>query len=251
MKVLPTLEPSFYLAGPQYSSDIFMRRATPSSIRHHPYARPSTASSVTSYNGSSYSSKSESPLPPMQHREVESYNNTKHYIAPIQPVIGAYSVAPIQQQQQQQQPIVRRESPTMVPISSSVTTQIHPQKNTTVYKEVQIHSFKSGIPAPIKTTSSSCAQHRTSPPVPASPTSPTSPTRKGIWTVEEHQAFLDGYEVYGNDWKRVSEEFVPTRSRSQLASHAQKYFSKMKKVRNLSENEKHTVIQKTRSLFTV
>ena len=75
--------------------------------------------------------------------------------------------------------------------------------------------------------------------------------RKGIWLYEEHEQFLKGYAKYGNDWKKVSEEFVPTRSRAQLASHAQKYFSKVKKVRELSATEKQSVVKKTRSLFCV
>jgi len=72
---------------------------------------------------------------------------------------------------------------------------------------------------------------------------------KGMWTLEEHEQFLLGYSMYGNDWKRISNEFVKTRSRSQLASHAQKYFCKQKRVDHMNDHEKLSMESKTRSLF--
>ncbi|KAJ0964208.1 hypothetical protein J5N97_029330 [Dioscorea zingiberensis] len=50
--------------------------------------------------------------------------------------------------------------------------------------------------------------------------------KKGTpWTAEEHLSFLIGMEKLGKgDWKGISKNFVRTRTASQIASHAQKYF---------------------------
>lgn len=45
------------------------------------------------------------------------------------------------------------------------------------------------------------------------------------WTVEEHVTFLEGLKKLGKgDWRGISKNFVPTRTPTQVASHAQKYF---------------------------
>nr|GMD36130.1 transcription factor SRM1 [Ipomoea batatas] len=53
--------------------------------------------------------------------------------------------------------------------------------------------------------------------------------RKGIpWTEEEHRFFLLGLEKYGKgDWRSISRNFVVTRTPTQVASHAQKYFIRL------------------------
>ncbi|XWS26717.1 hypothetical protein CRYUN_Cryun26dG0054300 [Craigia yunnanensis] len=54
-----------------------------------------------------------------------------------------------------------------------------------------------------------------------------SPERKkGVpWTEEEHRTFLLGLEKLGKgDWRGISRNFVTTRTPTQVASHAQKYF---------------------------
>ncbi|PIA59287.1 hypothetical protein AQUCO_00400289v1 [Aquilegia coerulea] len=50
--------------------------------------------------------------------------------------------------------------------------------------------------------------------------------KKGVpWTEEEHKLFLLGLKKYGKgDWRNISRKFVITRTPTQVASHAQKYF---------------------------
>ncbi|KAK9051239.1 hypothetical protein SSX86_027865 [Deinandra increscens subsp. villosa] len=53
--------------------------------------------------------------------------------------------------------------------------------------------------------------------------------RKGIaWTEEEHRLFLLGLSKYGKgDWRSISRNYVVTRTPTQVASHAQKYFIRL------------------------
>ncbi|KAF9623995.1 hypothetical protein IFM89_007693 [Coptis chinensis] len=53
--------------------------------------------------------------------------------------------------------------------------------------------------------------------------------RKGIaWTEDEHRLFLLGLEKYGKgDWRSISRNFVVSRTPTQVASHAQKYFIRL------------------------
>ncbi|KAK9126211.1 hypothetical protein Scep_015057 [Stephania cephalantha] len=50
--------------------------------------------------------------------------------------------------------------------------------------------------------------------------------KKGVpWTEDEHRLFLLGLKKYGKgDWRNISRNFVITRTPTQVASHAQKYF---------------------------
>ncbi|MED6193588.1 hypothetical protein PIB30_020896 [Stylosanthes scabra] len=52
------------------------------------------------------------------------------------------------------------------------------------------------------------------------------PINKGIpWNEEEHRLFLLGLEKLGKgDWRGISRNFVQSRTPTQVASHAQKYF---------------------------
>ncbi|GAV56797.1 Myb_DNA-binding domain-containing protein [Cephalotus follicularis] len=50
--------------------------------------------------------------------------------------------------------------------------------------------------------------------------------KKGVpWTEEEHRKFLMGLLKYGKgDWRNISRNFVISKTPTQVASHAQKYF---------------------------
>jgi SHAQKYF class myb-like DNA-binding protein len=49
---------------------------------------------------------------------------------------------------------------------------------------------------------------------------------QGRWTKKEHEAFLEGLNIYGREWKKVALR-ISTRTSAQIRSHAQKYFSKL------------------------
>ncbi|PHU03505.1 Transcription factor MYB1R1 [Capsicum chinense] len=53
--------------------------------------------------------------------------------------------------------------------------------------------------------------------------------RKGIpWTAEEHRLFLQGLAKYGKgDWRAISRNFVLSRTPTQVASHAQKFYTRL------------------------
>eukprot|EP00294_Goniomonas_avonlea_P016957 CAMPEP_0114554128 /NCGR_PEP_ID=MMETSP0114-20121206/8042_1 /TAXON_ID=31324 /ORGANISM="Goniomonas sp, Strain m" /LENGTH=142 /DNA_ID=CAMNT_0001739149 /DNA_START=106 /DNA_END=534 /DNA_ORIENTATION=+ len=50
------------------------------------------------------------------------------------------------------------------------------------------------------------------------------------WSAEEEKGFLEGMREFGHSWSAVSAKYVPTRSPEQLASHAQKYFARQKRL---------------------
>ncbi|CAH1430755.1 unnamed protein product [Lactuca virosa] len=54
--------------------------------------------------------------------------------------------------------------------------------------------------------------------------------KKGLpWTRDEHKSFLMGLEKLGKgDWRGISKNYVKTRTPTQVASHAQKYFIRIK-----------------------
>ncbi|CAA6669851.1 unnamed protein product [Spirodela intermedia] len=55
-------------------------------------------------------------------------------------------------------------------------------------------------------------------------------TKNVAWSDEEHRLFLLGMDLHGKgDWKSISQYFVLSRTPSQIASHAQKFFKRLKK----------------------
>jgi len=50
---------------------------------------------------------------------------------------------------------------------------------------------------------------------------------EGRWTNEEHNRFLDGMKKHDRNWKKL-EAYVGSRTSSQIRSHAQKFFNKLK-----------------------
>ncbi|KEH19961.1 transcription factor SRM1 [Medicago truncatula] len=69
------------------------------------------------------------------------------------------------------------------------------------------------------------------------------------WTEDEHRLFLMGVEKYGKGkWKKISENYVVTKTHTQIASHAQKYFkglnsTKEKKERRRSSRHDVTYVE--------
>ena len=50
----------------------------------------------------------------------------------------------------------------------------------------------------------------------------------GRWSYDEHIRFLKGCLLFGNNWKKV-ENYVKSRTSSQIRSHAQKFFIRIRK----------------------
>ncbi|XP_055806924.1 transcription factor MYBS3-like [Solanum dulcamara] len=58
------------------------------------------------------------------------------------------------------------------------------------------------------------------------------------WSEDEHRAFLIGLDKLGKgNWTRIAREFVQSRTSTQVASHAQKYFDRQKEKRALKRNK--------------
>ena len=69
----------------------------------------------------------------------------------------------------------------------------------------------------------------------------------GRWTPEEHDLFLEGLMLYGNEWKSV-QGHIKTRSATQARSHAQKFFIKLRKELS-NETDQNIMSEKIIELF--
>lgn len=49
------------------------------------------------------------------------------------------------------------------------------------------------------------------------------------WTKEEHRLFVLGLKQYGKRWKSISEDFVTSRTPTQVASHGHKFFKRLER----------------------
>ncbi|CAK9320466.1 unnamed protein product [Citrullus colocynthis] len=68
-------------------------------------------------------------------------------------------------------------------------------------------------------------REESSPPRPLSEKSSSERKKGKPWTKKEHQLFLLGLKKFGKgDWRSISRNVVITRTPTQVASHAQKYF---------------------------
>lgn len=69
-----------------------------------------------------------------------------------------------------------------------------------------------------------------------------SPTAKGIWSLEEHDRFLEAMKLYPKGpWKSIADH-IATRSVRQVQTHAQKYQEKVsRRLRGLRKSKKKLV----------
>jgi SHAQKYF class myb-like DNA-binding protein len=62
----------------------------------------------------------------------------------------------------------------------------------------------------------------------------------GRWTQKEHVLFIEGLKMYGKNWKKV-ENFIGTRTGTQIRSHAQKFFNRIKKEHSTEDPSKFVI----------
>ena len=66
----------------------------------------------------------------------------------------------------------------------------------------------------------------------------------GRWTDDEHQLFLTAFHQFGRNWTKVA-KFIPTRSSTQVRSHAQKFFTKLDSTEESIGESPHAGVHQT------
>ncbi|KXG36349.1 hypothetical protein SORBI_3002G320300 [Sorghum bicolor] len=70
----------------------------------------------------------------------------------------------------------------------------------------------------------------------------SSRKERQTWTAEEHRQFLYGVQHFGRgEWQSISKYFVPSRTPTQLASHAQKHFDRIRNNELDDRRQRHTI----------
>ena len=59
--------------------------------------------------------------------------------------------------------------------------------------------------------------------------------RAGPWSKEENDAFVEGYEKLGKKWKKIMQEYVPTRTNLSICTHGRRYLKKKRKQEEQNE----------------
>jgi len=60
----------------------------------------------------------------------------------------------------------------------------------------------------------------------------------GPWTEVEHANFIEGLKIEGRGkWRDIAEKYVKTRTRTQVASHAQKFFAREESDASINTNK--------------
>ena len=62
----------------------------------------------------------------------------------------------------------------------------------------------------------------------------------GRWTQKEHVLFIEGLKMYGKNWKKV-EGYIGTRTGTQIRSHAQKFFNRIRKECSTEDPSKYVI----------
>ena len=62
----------------------------------------------------------------------------------------------------------------------------------------------------------------------------------GRWTQKEHILFIEGLKIYGKNWKKV-ESYIGTRTGTQIRSHAQKFFNRIRKEFSTEDPSKYVI----------
>jgi len=71
---------------------------------------------------------------------------------------------------------------------------------------------------------------------------------EGKWSKEEHIKFIKAYINFGNNYSLI-EKYIGSRSRIQIISHAQKFFKKLKKIKNNDFDFSDDNIKKLSDIF--